>query len=91
MGECWHNNHHAYPGSARLGLFAGEWDPGWWVLIALREFGLAWNLRLPSDLPPRPELIQLPHETAPPEEHHARRKHLPCLCQRLQADRAALL
>ena len=20
MGECWHNNHHAFPGSARLGL-----------------------------------------------------------------------
>jgi hypothetical protein len=32
MGECWHNNHHAFPGSARLGLHAGEWDPGWWVL-----------------------------------------------------------
>jgi fatty-acid desaturase len=29
MGECWHNNHHAFPGSARLGLYAGEWDPGW--------------------------------------------------------------
>jgi fatty-acid desaturase len=29
MGECWHNNHHAFPGSACLGLFAGEWDPGW--------------------------------------------------------------
>jgi stearoyl-CoA desaturase (delta-9 desaturase) len=28
MGECWHNNHHAYPGSARLGLAQGEWDPG---------------------------------------------------------------
>jgi stearoyl-CoA desaturase (delta-9 desaturase) len=28
MGECWHNNHHAFPGSARLGLFPGEWDPG---------------------------------------------------------------
>ena len=26
MGECWHNNHHAFPGSARLGLYAGEWD-----------------------------------------------------------------
>jgi stearoyl-CoA desaturase (delta-9 desaturase) len=24
MGECWHNNHHAFPGSARLGLFPGE-------------------------------------------------------------------
>ncbi|HJU39591.1 MAG TPA: acyl-CoA desaturase, partial [Tahibacter sp.] len=44
MGECWHNNHHAYPGSARLGLAAGEWDPGWWCLVALRRVGLVWNL-----------------------------------------------
>ena len=36
MGECWHNNHHAFPGSARLGLRPGEWDPGWWVLSGLR-------------------------------------------------------
>jgi stearoyl-CoA desaturase (delta-9 desaturase) len=57
MGECWHNNHHAFPGSARLGLLPGEWDPGWWTLLGLRRLGLAWNLRLPSDLPSRPELI----------------------------------
>jgi stearoyl-CoA desaturase (delta-9 desaturase) len=56
MGECWHNNHHAYPGSARLGLAPGEWDPGWWVLQALERCGLAWQLRLPDDLPHRPEL-----------------------------------
>lgn len=57
MGECWHNNHHAYPGSARLGLFAGEWDPGWWMLLFLRRLGLVWNLRLPQDLAARPELV----------------------------------
>src|SRR5262249_5240972 len=32
MGEAWHNNHHAFPGSARLGVRDGEVDPGWWVL-----------------------------------------------------------
>lgn len=58
MGECWHNNHHAYPGSARLGLARGEWDPGWWVLMALKRLGLAWDFRLPADLPYRPELAQ---------------------------------
>jgi stearoyl-CoA desaturase (delta-9 desaturase) len=56
MGECWHNNHHAYPGSARLGLFAGEWDPGWWTLLLLHRIGLAWKFRLPQDLPARAEL-----------------------------------
>lgn len=66
MGECWHNNHHAYPGSARLGLEPGEWDPGWWVLCALERFGLVWSLRLPEHLPRRPELVvRLPkHELA---------------------------
>ena len=56
MGECWHNNHHAFPGSARLGLFAGEWDPGWWTLLLLHRLGLAWDFRLPQDLPARAEL-----------------------------------
>jgi fatty-acid desaturase len=56
MGEGWHNNHHAFPGSARLGLEPGEWDPGWWALLALQRLGLVWQLRLPADLPHRPEL-----------------------------------
>ena len=63
MGECWHNNHHAYPGSARLGLKPGEWDPGWWVLLALQRIGLIWSIRLPADLPPRPELIVAENES----------------------------
>lgn len=58
MGECWHNNHHAYPGSARLGLRPGEWDPGWWMLVAFEKLGLAWSFRLPENLPPRPELLK---------------------------------
>lgn len=63
MGECWHNNHHAFPGSARLGLNPGEWDPGWWALRALERAGLVGRLRLPEHLAPRPELRALP----PPE------------------------
>ena len=59
MGECWHNNHHAFPGSARLGLAPHEWDPGWWVLSGFARLGWAWNLRLPADLAPRPELRPL--------------------------------
>jgi stearoyl-CoA desaturase (delta-9 desaturase) len=57
MGECWHNNHHAYPGSARLGLEPGEWDPGWWVLRGFERLGLVWSLRLPAHFPHRPELV----------------------------------
>jgi fatty-acid desaturase len=56
MGECWHNNHHAYPGSARLGLHPGEWDPGWWTLLGLRRIGLVSKLILPTDLQPQSEV-----------------------------------
>jgi fatty-acid desaturase len=44
FGEGWHNNHHAHPGSARLGLAVGEWDPGWWFVVALRGLGLAHDV-----------------------------------------------
>ncbi|WP_345785460.1 acyl-CoA desaturase [Thalassobacterium maritimum] len=56
MGESWHNNHHAYPESAKLGLRASQHDPGWWALQALQAIGLVWKLKLPRDLPGRPEL-----------------------------------
>ncbi len=59
MGESWHNNHHAYPGSARLGLEPGQWDPGWWVLKALERGGLVSNFVLPDQLEGRPELIRI--------------------------------
>ncbi|MGE0852960.1 MAG: acyl-CoA desaturase [Hyphomicrobiaceae bacterium] len=59
MGEAWHNNHHAFPGSARLGLNAGETDPGWWVLMALERLGLVWGVKTPESLPARPNLVAL--------------------------------
>jgi len=57
FGECWHNNHHAFPGSAKLGLNSGQFDPGWLVLKALERIGLASNLKQPLDLAKRPELV----------------------------------
>ncbi|OZG70209.1 acyl-CoA desaturase [Hahella sp. CCB-MM4] len=62
MGESWHNNHHAYPGSAMLGIYQGQNDPGWWVLNALNNLGLVWNIRLPKDLSNRSELQKIHHE-----------------------------
>jgi stearoyl-CoA desaturase (delta-9 desaturase) len=59
MGEAWHNNHHAFPSSARLGIRPGEIDPGWWVLMAMQRLGLAWNIKTPEMLPPRPNLVVL--------------------------------
>lgn len=60
VGECWHNNHHAFPESARMGLQPNQCDPGYWVLSKLRTFGLVWNIGLPrpasewDDLEPIP-------------------------------------
>ena len=59
MGEAWHNNHHAFPESARLGIRTGQNDAGWWLLSVLKKLGLVWNLKLPNDLPARPELVRL--------------------------------
>ncbi len=59
MGESWHNNHHAYPGSAKIGLLPGQPDPGWWLISALRVLGLASNIRTPANMPVRYELVRL--------------------------------
>lgn len=57
MGESWHNNHHAYPCSAKLGIYKGQFDPGFWVLKILERLGLVWNIKLPEDLAYRAELV----------------------------------
>jgi stearoyl-CoA desaturase (delta-9 desaturase) len=46
-GECWHNNHHAFPESARIGLECGQTDPGWWVIAGLERLGLARDVGVP--------------------------------------------
>jgi stearoyl-CoA desaturase (delta-9 desaturase) len=54
MGESWHGNHHAFPSSARHGLYPGQIDLGYRFVQLLEAVGLAWNVKLPSRLPPRP-------------------------------------
>jgi stearoyl-CoA desaturase (delta-9 desaturase) len=56
MGESWHNNHHAFPGSARLGLLPGEIDLGWWLIQGFARLGLARRIVTPELLPHRTEL-----------------------------------
>lgn len=64
FGESWHNNHHAFPSSARLGLEPGQIDPGWWFILCLKRLGLAWGIQTPETLPPRWELRRLEDEDA---------------------------
>jgi stearoyl-CoA desaturase (delta-9 desaturase) len=48
MGEGWHNNHHAFPSSARHGLDRLQLDVSWWTIRALERVGLAWDVKLPD-------------------------------------------
>jgi stearoyl-CoA desaturase (delta-9 desaturase) len=49
LGEGWHNNHHAFPTSARFGLRWWQIDVGYWTIRALAVLGLARNVRLPRN------------------------------------------
>ena len=40
FGEGWHNNHHAYPRSARHGLTWYEFDPNWIQIKFLEKIGV---------------------------------------------------
>jgi stearoyl-CoA desaturase (delta-9 desaturase) len=44
LGETWHNNHHAFPTSARHGLRWWEVDVSAWVIGLLERLGWAWNV-----------------------------------------------
>ena len=41
FGEAWHNNHHAFPTSARHGLGRWQLDPGAWLITGLERCHLA--------------------------------------------------
>lgn len=46
-GEELHNNHHAYPSSAKLSIKPWEFDIGWLYIRTLQRFGLAQPRRVP--------------------------------------------
>jgi stearoyl-CoA desaturase (delta-9 desaturase) len=48
FGEGWHNNHHAFPTSARHGLTWWQLDLSYIVIRAMQRAGLVWNVRVPS-------------------------------------------
>jgi stearoyl-CoA desaturase (delta-9 desaturase) len=49
LGEGWHNNHHAFPTSARHGLRWWQIDISYYVIKLLALVGLAWKVRLPAN------------------------------------------
>ena len=48
LGEGWHNNHHAFPASARHGLEWWQFDISWIAIRSLAAVGLVRSIRLPS-------------------------------------------
>jgi stearoyl-CoA desaturase (delta-9 desaturase) len=55
FGEGWHNNHHAFPRSARHGLTWREFDINWIQIALLERLGLAKSVyayELPAEAEP---------------------------------------
>jgi stearoyl-CoA desaturase (delta-9 desaturase) len=44
FGEAWHNNHHAFPTSARHGLGPRQLDISAWLITGLERCHLAWDV-----------------------------------------------
>jgi sn-1 stearoyl-lipid 9-desaturase len=47
-GEGWHNNHHAFPFSARHGLRWWEFDMTWLTIRTLELLGIARGVKIPN-------------------------------------------
>lgn len=64
FGEGFHNNHHAFPNSARMGLEPGQVDLGFAFVRLLRFAGLAWRVQErcePHHRPSPPDVGQRSH------------------------------
>lgn len=67
MGDAWHNNHHAFPRSARHGLRRWELDVSALVIGALRRVRLAWNVvEIPAE---RQRKKEIQHPPLPGKRH----------------------
>jgi stearoyl-CoA desaturase (Delta-9 desaturase) len=48
FGEGWHNNHHAFPTSARHGLQWWQIDISYMIIRAMALVGLVWDVKVPD-------------------------------------------
>lgn len=90
MGEGWHNNHHAFPQSARHGLATREIDPTWIVIRVLSFLGLASHIRLPSEKSKQARLIIKP-ATECAETQQLRRNAVASIKQNVESERMSEL
>lgn len=61
-GEGWHNNHHAFPQSARHGLKPHEVDATWITIKMLEKLGLTNSIRLPRNEDPEQKIEPVENE-----------------------------
>lgn len=48
LGEGWHNNHHAFPTSARHGLRWWQFDSSWLLIWVMRSLRLVSKVKIPT-------------------------------------------
>lgn len=60
-GEGWHNNHHAFPYSAKHGMEWWQIDLTWYAIKLLQVVGLATDVKLPTE--PHKTRLAFKHET----------------------------
>jgi len=48
FGEGWHNNHHAFPTSARHGLAWWQIDVSYYIILVMAWLRLAYNVKIPE-------------------------------------------
>jgi stearoyl-CoA desaturase (delta-9 desaturase) len=63
LGEGWHNNHHAFPRSARHGLRWWEVDVTYLLIRLLGLVGLAKQIHVPGKILHRETLAAVPQAT----------------------------
>jgi stearoyl-CoA desaturase (delta-9 desaturase) len=72
FGEGWHNNHHAFPTSARHGLRGWQPDPSAGVIWAMEKAGLARDVvRIPPEHQEKKKRGATPTPAAKPREASA--------------------
>jgi len=64
FGEGWHNNHHAFPASARHGLHRFQIDLSWLVIRGLEKLRLVWNVKVPDELQMRRKRLQAANQSS---------------------------
>lgn len=64
VGEGWHNNHHVFPGSAKSGIKAHEFDLSWLLICAMRKLGWISRINVVSEAKIRAAMIAPPTQIA---------------------------